>query len=299
MSSKRFINLFIFLSIVFILVLSQLAFLSYTKNPLSIRSQERLNQVKKDDSEIVFVGDSSLKYGLNENYFQTLLDNQYKVSNLALTANAHNLPATFNMIRHTIKNNKNVKYIIIMQTPSIWYTDFSQGGYCSTLDNLDNKLVEESNLLEPLACYKYKYLNLNAIKELKKQLEQTNRKSIKTYKNGELNINKELKNNKFYKYNNIASSKIKEIKLIDNYLQDKKIKVFYIQGTLHYDVYRQYKKTIKKQHKILKSLNNITFIEKFIYPKNEKMGNSENHIASEYKNDVTKFYYEALKEYLE
>ncbi|QDF29530.1 hypothetical protein [Halarcobacter anaerophilus] len=298
MANKRFIKLFIFLSLLSILILSQMAFLSYSKNPLAIKSQIRLEQVKKDNSQIVFVGDSSLEHGLDEKYFSTLLNNKFKVSNLALTADAHNLPATYNMIRHILTENKNVKYIVMMQNPSIWHTEFSQGGYCSTLGNLDNKLVKKEGLLESFGCFKYKYLNINAIRELKKQLERKNKKSTKTYKNGKLDIKEQLAKNKFYKFDKIANSKIKEINLIDKYLQDKNVKVYYVQGTLHYDVYKKYKDTISKQHAILKTLKNITFIEKFIYPENKKMGNSENHIAEEYKKEVTEFYFSILKKYL-
>ena len=162
MSNKLFLKLFFILSILSAIVLFYLSYIGYSKDKLVIKSQARVEK-SKNSSKVVFIGDSSLEHGLDEKYFSKLVNKN--VSNLALTAGAHNLSGTFNMIRNVIKNNKNVEYIIIMQNPSIWQSGFSEGGYCSTLDELTNDEVIERNFMEIFGCFKYKYMNVKLIKK--------------------------------------------------------------------------------------------------------------------------------------
>ena len=294
MSNKSFLKLFFILSIITTLILFYLSFLGYSKDNLVIKSKERVEQTK-DNSQIVFVGDSSLEYGLDEKYFSELTNK--KVSNLALTAGAHNLSGTFNMIRNVIKNNEKVEYIVIMQNPSIWSHDFSEGGYCSTLDSLHNEEVINNTFIYEFECFRYKYMNIKFIKKAFKKTKERKKQEYK-YKDGSLNIHEKLSNNEFTEYEKIDSLKQKEIKMIDDYLENKNIKVFYVQGTLHEEVYWKYSEMIKMQHDILKKLKNITFIEEYLYPSNENIGDTENHVDESYKLKSTEFYYSILKNYI-
>lgn len=294
MSNKLFLKLFFILSMISTLILFYLSFLGYSKDNLVIKSKERVEQ-SKDNAQIVFVGDSSLAYGLDEKYFTELTNK--KVSNLALTAGAHNLSGTFNMIRNVIKNNEKVEYIIIMQNPSIWSHDFSEGGYCSTLDSLEDEEVISNVFIDNFECFRYKYMNIKFIKKSFKQKKER-KKDKHTYKNGSINIHEKLFNNEFVEYEKINSSKEKEIKMIDDYLENKNVKVFYVQGTLHEEVYWKYSEMIKMQHDILKKLKNITFIEEYLYPSNENIGDAENHVDESYKLKSTEFFYSILKKYI-
>lgn len=294
MSNKSFLKLFFILSIITTLISFYLSFFGYSKDNLVIKSKERVEQTK-DNSQIVFVGDSSLEYGLDENYFSKLINK--KVSNLALTAGAHNLSGTFNMIRNVVKNNNNIKYIIIMHNPSIWSHDFSEGGYCSTLDDLENTEVIKNTFINEFECFRYKYMNIKFIKKSFKQSKERKKEKY-TYHDGLLDIKDKLSNNEFIEYGKINLLKYKEIKMIDDYLENKDIKVIYVQGTLHKEVYLKYSEVIKKQHDILKNLKNITFVEQYIYPLNENMGDAENHVHESYKLKSTEFYYSILKDYL-
>lgn len=297
MNNKLFMKLFFIFFIMSLIVLFYLSFLGYSNDKLTKNSKEEVEKTKNEKSEVVFVGDSSLENGLNESYFSELLNNK-SVSNLALTAGAHNLSATFNMIRNTIKNNDKIKYIVIMQNPSIWKYSFSEGGYCTTLDNLKNDEVLKYKFLDENSCFKYKYMNLKSVKKALKFKKDIKNTLKKTYKNGLLDMNEELKSGKYIDYGVINTAKEREFKMIDEYLEDKNVKVFYVQGTLHYDLYLKYSFIIDKQHQILKKLKNITFIEKYLYPINENMGNTENHVDISYKLESTKFFYEILKDYL-
>ncbi len=303
MTSQKFVIATLILTLIITFSLSLLVNYSVTTHPLYLKGQERVVD-SKQNSEIVFVGDSSLEYGIDASYFSKLA--KQSVSNLALTAGGHSLAGTYNMIRQTLKNNKNVKTIIIMQTPSVWSTKFVEGGYYSTLNELDSEEVIKLHLIKDnFSRFKYSYLNINSILETYTQKQKNKRaknRPIKTYKNGKRDIYKEMKIDKYiHKLGKIGKTKEIEIEMIDNLFEDKnkKIKVLYVQGTLHYQLSKKYANSIKNQHKIIRKLKNIHFIEKYLYPKNNQMGTTINHVDESYKKTSTKFYFNILKEYLE
>ena len=301
MNSKKFIIRTLLLTLGLTLSLSLLVHYSITTHPLYLKSQKRIVESKKN-SEIVFVGDSSLGYGLDEKYFSKLMGGR-TVSNLSLTAGGHSLVGTYNMIRQTLKHNKQVKFIIIMQTPSVWNRGFVEGGYYSTLNGLDSKEVIRLKFIEDeFSSFKYNYFNINSILDTWIQ-KQKNRKAknrpIQTYKNGKRDIIQEMKIDKYIqKFRKIGKTKRDEISMIDDLVKDKGIKVIYLQGTLHYQLAKKYAKSIEEQHTILRGLKNIIFIEKYLYPKNNQMGTTVNHVDESYKKTSTEFYFNILKEYL-
>jgi len=296
--SKKFIKIVFGLSIVVISTMTQIIYYTTTHNSLYELSQKRINEVKNSNAEIVFIGDSSLGAGLDEKYFEKLSGKT--TINLSTTAGAHNLSGSYNMIRHTIKNNKDVKLIVIMQTPFVWYKDFAIGGYCSTLNDLDFGKEIDLKLIEKLDCIKFKYLNLASISEYiqMKKANEAHNNEVKTYKNDGRNIVVEVRNGLHSKINNIGKTKIDEIKLIDEYVKNKNIKVVFIQGSLHEEIAKKYNSIIVEQQRILKSMENIIFVEEYLYPKNENMGDTENHVDISYKKESTYFYFEALKKFI-
>ena len=301
MTSKKFVITTLTFTLMTTISLSLLVNYSVTTHPLYLKSQERIID-SKQNSEIVFVGDSSLEYGLDAPYFSELTQGR-SVSNLALTAGGHSLAGTYNMIRQTLKHNKKVKFIIIMQTPSVWSTKFVEGGYYSTLNNLNSKEVIKLNFIEDeFSNFRYSYLNINSILETYTQKQKNKRaenRPPKTYKNGKKDIYKEMQINKYiHKLGKIGKTKEIEIKMIDNLIKDKNITVLYVQGTLHYQLSKKYAHIIERQHKIIRELKNIQFIESYLYPKNHQMGTTLNHVDESYKKISTEFYFNILKKYL-
>jgi hypothetical protein len=295
LSNKKFVIYTILTTIILSFITSQAIYYSVTTNKLYKYSQQRIKE-SHDNAKIVFVGDSSLEHAIDEQYFSKL--SGIKTSNLALTASAHNLSATYNMIRHVIKNNKDVKIIVMMQNPSVWINDFSLAGYCSTLNNLDSKDAIKRGLLNKFDCLDYHYGNFTELKtKIRHLLKNKKQTKEKTYKNGLLDIDKEIEVNKYTNLLNIGSSKTKELEMINDYIAHKHITLIYLQGSLHKKLAKKYINAINKQHQIIKKQKNITFIEKFLYPENKYMGNTENHVDESYKNHSTRFYYELLKPY--
>jgi hypothetical protein len=286
------------LTLLMIIALSGLVSFSITVHPLHVKSMNKIEQ-SKHSSEVVFVGDSSLKDSIDASVFSTL--SKKSVSNLWLTAHGHGFPGTYNMIRHAINNNKDVKYIVIMHTPSSWDTNFLIGGYCSTLNNLNSTKILDLEFIDDLDCFKFNYFNLKLIYEAYRQRHddnKSNEKPPKTYRNGSKNISTDMKQNPFSVNQNHFESKSKELKMIDEYVENKNIKIIYVQGPLHYQMAIEYKDIINKQHQILNQLKNITFINQYLYPKNENMGDAWSHIDTSYTVEATKFYHSVISPYL-
>jgi hypothetical protein len=100
-------------------------------------------------------------------------------------------------------------------------------------------------------------------------------------------------------YLRIGETKAVELKMIDDLIAERNITTVYIQGPLHHDVYSKYHDIIEQQQALIKkTFKHITFIETYLYPQNENMGNTIDHVDKSYKNTATKFYYDHLKKYI-
>jgi hypothetical protein len=301
MKHKSFIVFGFLLSGFIMISMSFLIHSAVHENHLWRMSQNRLLQIKTESANIIFIGDSSLGEALDENYFSEI--SGIKTKNFSLTAGPHGFAASYNILRHIVERKSDVKLVVMVQTPWIWASsDFALGGYCSTVDGLDShKPIELELLKSRFDCLYYEYANIGILKdEIKQRLMRGGIKTPedRTYKNGKKNVLEEIRSGKFEKIRKLPPNKVKAIHMIDDYMADKKIKLLYIQGTLHRQIAEKYRSSIAKQQKILKELKHIVFIEKYLYPRNENMGNTENHVDISYKKGATRFYFEALKPYL-
>ena len=307
MKKKTFVLSVLITTFILLLILTQSIHYATTNNGLYKAGQKRI-QKSYEKNDVVFLGDSSLGAGIDIDYFSELASNDKIYANLAATRR-EGFISTYNMIRQIVKNNKNIKTIVMVHSPVIWTEPFSLGGYCTSIGGLNSDKIQSLGLAYKYDCIYYKYGNITALKDIFKQMKNTKESKkinntikidnkIKTYKNRKKNIQKELKLNAHAKYAKISLSSLIEIRMIDEYLKDKKVKVLYIQGSFHRDVYEKYKKIIQRQQQVLKSLQNIKFIEKYLYPKSQDMGDSINHVDFTYKKEATKFYFEALKDEL-
>ena len=286
------------LTLTLLLISGNLVYLSTTQNLLYQQGQKRIKDITSNkDAEIIFLGDSSLANAINNEIFEQLSNK--KVLNLWLTGGGHNLASTYNLLRHIVKENKKIKNIIIMHTPSVYGYDFLLGGYFSTLGDLDSEITRKNGLLSYKDFLAFYVLNLPGIKEyftMKEVEEKQQYTEPWTFKNGKL---PRPVNQLQREYLKIGASKKTELRMIDDLVKDKNISVVYIQGPLHHDVSTKYQDILKEQQNLIrKTFKNITFIESYTYPKNEHMGNTIDHVDKSYKDTATKFYFEHLKSYI-
>ena len=300
MDFRRSFWLLVFYTALVFLCITTAVRISFEYNPLSIRSKNKILETF-EQNEMVLIGDSSLAAGIDEQYLSSLTG--LTISRLNLSATGHNFAATYNLIRHAITNNENLQYIVIMQSPSAWQYGFQQAGYCSTLGTLDSKSVINAGLIDRWTCLKLKHLSIAQIystlaQRIYEYIFNEKITYIATYKNGGLNISKDLSQNKFKGLENINSDKYKIIALIND-LQIKGFpKILYLQGALHSELHKKYLTHIERHHNIINSYQNIQLVESYLYPKNENMGNSENHVDTSFQRQATDFYFKALKSHL-
>lgn len=285
-----------------VLLLSQLVHYSLLDNPLFRQSEQRVSEAALP-SDIVFVGDSSLGEGLNEHLFERL--SGMKTANLSLTSRAHNFAATYNLIRHTLHSNPNVKYIVIMQSPLAWNYDFAVLGYCSTLSRLDSNAAIRLGFINRFTCVTHEYMDLSQIGTTWQQKRRGYNAPAggtlpvkKTYKNRGKDIVTEIRQNRFYQLGHISADVSKELKMIDTYLEDKNVTIFYVQGSLHQDLANRYLPTLARQHEMVKKLKHVTLVEHYLYPENSDMGDTPSHVDISYKDTATEYYFSILKPYL-
>ena len=297
----KFNRWFSFVSIftIFLLVLlGSLVYFSTTHNILYEQGQARLQDIKSNpDAKVVFLGDSSLANGINNKLFSQL--SRKKILNLWMTGGGHNLASTYNLLRHILKDLNSIETIVIMHTPSIYGYNFLLGGYFSTLGALDSKVPFKEGLLSYKDYLAFYFLNLNSIDEyLKMQKVQGNQENTDpwTFRNGKI---KRPLHQVQTEYLKIGETKVTELKMIDDLLIDSNITVVYIQGPLHHDVYSKYHEIISQQQALIKkTFKNIVFVETYLYPQNENMGNTIDHVDKRYKDTATKFYFDHLKKYI-
>ena len=283
---------------VILTILGSTVHFSTTNNILYQQGQTRLKEIASNkDAEVVFLGDSSLANGINNELFARFSGK--KVLNLWTTGGGHNLAATYNLMRHVLNDLHRVETIVIMHTPSVYGYDFLLGGYFSTLGDLDSSVPFQLNLLSYKDFAEFYLMNLQSISEYLAMREAHGGNTARepwTFKNGKL---KRPLNQLQTEYLRIGETKEDELKMIDNLLDERDITVVYIQGPLHRDVYNKYHEIIADQQALIKkSLRHITFIEKYLYPENENMGNTIDHVDRSYKDTATQFYYENLKPYI-
>jgi len=297
----KFKKWFFFVSVITVLLLVSLGSLVYfstTHNILYQQGQERLEDiVRNPDAEVIFLGDSSLANGVNNELFAKL--SKKEVLNLWTTGGGHNLAATYNLLRHVLNDLHHVQTIIIMHTPSVYGYNFLLGGYFSTLGDLDSKVPFQQHLLTYKDFIVFYFLNLNSIGEylkMQKIQKMTANTTPWTFKNGK--ITRPL-NKLQTEYLKIGETKAVELKMIDDLIAERNITTVYIQGPLHHDVYNRYHEIIHRQQTLIKkTFKHIIFIESYLYPQNENMGNTIDHVDKSYKDTATKFYYEHLKKYI-
>jgi len=298
MKFKRWFFFVILFTVLLLTSLGSMVYFSTTHNILYQQGQERLEDIATNpDAEVVLLGDSSLANGIDNELFAKLSGK--KVLNLWTTGGGHNLAATYNLLRHVLKKLHHVQTVIIVHTPSVYGYDFLLGGYFSTLGDLDSKVPFEEDLLTYKDFMAFYFINLNSISEyltMRKVQKKRTRKDQWTFKNGK----KERPLNKVQReYLKLGETKAAELKMIDDLLAESNITAVYIQGPLHRDVYNKYHDLIGRQRELIKrSFKHIVFDEAYLYPENENMGNTIDHVDRSYRDISTKFYYDHLKQYL-
>lgn len=303
-SNKKFVQILVLLIFIIFIISGLLNKLDITLTGNDLLKTYQLSKIKDDDFKNIstlILGDSSAGNAINANYFTELSNTN--TLNLSLNG-SWGLNGSFGILQQSLSKNKTIKNVIIIHTLDIWTREFSKKSimelfpFFEAQNYLDLKFLL-SNLFNPneiIWHLKYFFKYLNGF-DLKRNLDYENDyvlQSKKKYSNESRRINDDSFLDKF----SISDDKLKELDLLQKICIKNKLNCIFLNGPIHEKVMTQSSEYLKHlkirvqpQFKI-KYLNEI-----FTYPK-KYIGDSSDHIDVKYKNEVTRDYYNYLKQYI-
>lgn len=297
-NSKKFI--YIFISIIFIslclsLFLNRLD-LTLTNNDLIRKYQ--LSKIEKMNKDVytIIVGDSSAGNAINAKYFSKL--SGLKTENLSLTG-SWGILGSLGILKKTIKKNKHIKNIIIIQTLDIWHREYPTESFIELFPF--NEIQKTKHLPEAFSYYlnqKEIWWNIKYLfkKTINTKIDFENDYILQKDKKYSNNL-KAIKTQSLNKLK-ISEGKIIELKMLQDFCLNNKLNCIFANGPIHQEIKDNSKlfNIYIKNH--IKKMFEINFIDKIFSYANYKMGDSNDHVDVKYKDEVTLDYYLELKKYL-
>ncbi len=314
MNNKKFIIYFIGAAVC-TLALSFLLFqcdLSGSDNDVIRHYQMDKFETKVPSSTVLVVGDSSAGNAIDSIYFQELTGQP--TENVALTG-SFGLPGTLEMMQAAVEKNPRLKNIIIIQTLDIWRRPFAKEGvfelergkhlgfwspqfsrnpyieyaeYASQLKNIFRALrsLVQTTPLARFIPADAQIVRINAESDYLQQEALTYSNSGKILKGDE-------------QLSAIIDPKNLEVLYrIDVWCGEQHLNCLYLHGPLHETVYQNSLFEVKEINAALRGAKYIQMFPQVLTFKNDKIGDSINHVALPFKKEATKEYYKMVKTYL-
>ncbi len=248
--------------------------------------------------ELVVVGDSSAGNAINATYMSKLTE--METVNVSLTGGA-GFVGTYNMIRHAINTQPNLKGVVIVQTLDIWRRGFAEKSYLSTLYDLpplkfEGILSEKGELAQfnPSEIYWFLRYKLRGVNQGVGIENDYIAQRDARYSNEGISLDNDEGLSSF-----ISDEKIQMLKLIGSLCEKNSLTCLYLHGPIHDGFYQNSKEVVVDINKKLeKSMSVKVYKDLFIYPGN-KMGDSTDHIDPQYKDAVTEDYFRVIKKYIQ
>lgn len=252
-----------------------------------------------DDIELIVVGDSSGGNGIDAAYLSEL--SGLTSANLTLNG-SFGLIGPYNMIRHALQTQPDLEVVLIINTPDTWSREFNEEAYLSTLYELPHidfysvfsgKYYQDSfkHLFNPKEILWYIQYKLYGTFKLKAIENDYIKQADVKYSNGSRIYEDEAK---------IISSatewkQLRIFELIGELCINNKLTCIFVNGPMHERLYHDNRDYIQNILIQVKNTDGITVLETiFTYPE-EKMGDSEDHVDPQYKNENTKVYFENIE----
>lgn len=283
-----------------ILILMLLINFSVRENPLFELSSSAVNR-SAVKSEIVFIGDSSLASAVDSDFFSSLSGKSAVILNL--TADGHGIAGLYNLIRHVFRNNSNVKDIVLMISPHNMTLEFSVGGYCSTLGDLDSIDAISLGLIDSFTCFKFLYFNSRGLVDYWKQILADKYVArmdfVKTFKNGGLSESEISEHYVLPENTKGFDAKWKEFALIDGFAGLNELNVVLMYGPLHSEYFRINKQKIYEKMRFLKKFEHLKIVEDIVTLPSSQMGNHVVHVDILGKKNSTSLVFLSIRNLLE
>ena len=238
----------------------------------------QISKIKKNEPiKNIFLGDSSLGNAINAKIFEELSGE--KSVNLALYGNA-SFEGAYALIQN-IKSKKN-QNIFIVTSLDVWNRSPSPFSYDLVMSH-----INFTNKIKFLFFNIFNYnLNIERLKWYLKKNEEYN-----FFDNDYIlqKKNKDFKKNEFKK---IKPERIKFLIEILNFCQKNQLNCVYIHGPI-YDEHCLDKNSVKyiNEVKYILKKNRIKSFNHIFCMKKNELGDSDDHINPNFKNEFTKIFY--------
>ena len=262
---------------------------------------QKLNKNDFKSIDTIFVGDSSCGNAISSKFFDSI--SNLKSKNLALSR-SFGLLGSVGMIKKSLEKNPEIKNIIIIHTLDIWDDGYSKE---SILELFSFKEIKKYLDIKTVFSY---YFNLKEItwhakfimnKFTNKKLKYIDIKNDYIKQENKKYSNKKIKVDGRQNLNNIKISKwkFKELSLLQELCQDKKLNCLFLNGPIHKEVIQNSKIFVNYMNNQLSNqFSKIKYFQNVSTYEGTKMGDTYDHIDNRFKNEVTYDYYNIIKNYL-
>ena len=271
-----FFLLLFFLPVYLLFYLGHNGFINEQQHLLSYQKE----RIAQSNAKILFLGDSSLGYSLDEEVFGDL--SKKTTLNAALTG-LYGYAGSFNLLKQASEENDSLEMVIIASVPELLARPISREGFFRTLNIEDVFRVDIVWIFKLCASY-MKTVKLNKREIIQNYIEQNPR---------------DLDERKFTKIRpeNIVVDKVHYLRRIKNYCDSAQIKFLYMNAP-SYDSVLYYSQDFLERHDSILTLNNIDFVaERIVIPVGH-LGDTYNHIDPLLKSNYTNKYFDILEDYL-
>tara|TARA_B110000444_G_scaffold251277_2_gene278887 strand:- start:450 stop:1391 length:942 start_codon:yes stop_codon:yes gene_type:complete len=297
--SPNFFLFFVMMSIVFLLLLSfTLNIMDLTINANTAVKKYQFTKLEKSSGDIqtILLGDSSGGNSVVASYFEKYSGK--RTESFYLTG-SYGIIGSYGILKKVYSKNNQLKNVIIIHTQDIWSRSFPI--------EASIQLQNYSSAIKEIGINQYLgyFFNFKEISwHLKYFLKEKKIKNVfhddyiiqdqKKYSNRKL-----IYNNNFTLNNiKINYDKISELDLLQDFCINKRLNCIFVHGPLHEDYAKNSKLFSKIFEKEILPKFRIQYLENiFSYP-NYMMGDTMEHVDPNFKETVTKNYYDLLKDKL-
>lgn len=298
---KTYTLLYCFIVILILSVACLINNLDLTNNENDvIRKYQSSKMVKNLNIDTIFLGDSSCGNSINANHFNQLSNKSSM--NLCLTG-SFGMEGNINNLKNSLEAFPNLQNVVLIHSMNMWTQNFSYMGFFDTLK--DTSLFEKYSTILKESTFKkfimYKF-NPREISWFVKSFTNRVNHIDTNYDYLAQSTIKYSNNTKKMSSSTTLQSKVPTVKKLDVFnlysqlCVKEKLNCAYLHGPIHTTVAQNSLEQIQTINSKLTTSNQAIKVSTkvFAYP-NKMMGDSSDHIDTNFKDSVTKDYFQTLR----
>jgi hypothetical protein len=276
---------------------------SFDHDDFLFRTQINKLATTKTPVQTVIIGDSAAGLGLDAETFSTL--SGQPTLNVALTR-LNGFTSSLMMLKQTRFYHPEVKNVIIVQSLDIWNLPFSREWFFRTekgiaTDEIDSHFFPTYKWLDRIAyrsdfkwLYRYAKFVVSGTPQFAIEHDYIKINLNKTYHNGKL-----VMEPVGIPVTTLDQTVKDGYPLLDTYCATEHLNCIYVSAPLHETTYQHTgQKTFDLIYNFLDTAKTIHVVPTIFDEPNEYMLDSISHLYPEYRTEVTRQYYNAVKELL-